>query len=60
MFNANMAEYRTKQQEMQRQAENYRLVRSVSTPNPLVSRLADQLGQALIQSGKALIGLVED
>lgn len=55
MFTANLAEYKIKQNELHRQAQNYRLVKSQGSNNPLVSRITAAIGRNLILSGEQLI-----
>ena len=59
MYTINLAEINTKQNELHRQAENYRLVKSLEKPNPVFSRIVNALGKLLIQSGQHLIRRVQ-
>ncbi len=55
MFTTNLAEYKIKQIELHNQADNYRLVKSLENNNPVVSRIANEIGKNLIHSGQHLI-----
>ena len=55
MVTANLAEYKIKQNELLRQADNFRLVKSVERNDPLVSRIANLIGRNMIHSGQLLI-----
>jgi len=55
MFSADLAVFKTKQNELQQQAELYRLVKSSQQTKPLVSRIAGVIGRLLIHSGTQLV-----
>jgi hypothetical protein len=55
MFTAILEEHKIKQNELLRQADNYRLVKSLDRDNALVSRVTNMIGKNLIQSGQFLI-----
>jgi hypothetical protein len=55
MFTADLFEYKTKQNELFRQAEYYRLVKAFRHTNPLVSRIVGAIGRMLIQTGQLLL-----
>lgn len=55
MFTADYLEFKFKSAELQRQAENYRLVKSLSITYPLAPRIASVIGMLLIQSGQLLV-----
>jgi len=59
MFTANLAVQKNYQKELQRQAEYYRLVRSVERPYKIFSRLANILGNLMVFSGRRLVTLAE-
>ena len=49
MYTANLNDYQTKKEEMLRQAENYRLVRTVLESNSRPSGLIDQIAKVIVQ-----------
>ena len=55
MIAANLEEYKIKQNELRKQADNYRLVKSLEKNNPVVSQLANTIGRNLIHSGQQII-----
>ena len=59
MFTTNLVEFHTRRTELHNQAENYRLVKSLEKPNPVLSRFVNALGRLLIQSGQNLISRVQ-
>jgi hypothetical protein len=59
MFTANLAGYKTQQDELLRQAENYRLVKLAEGPNTLFSSIVNLLGKLMVRSGRQLLTLTE-
>lgn len=59
MFTTNLAEFHTCRTELHNRAENYRLVKSLEKPDPVLSRIVNALGILLIQSGQHLISRVQ-
>ena len=59
MFTTNLVEFITHQTELHKQAEKYRLVRSLEKIDPVLSRIVNALGRLLIQSGQHLINRVQ-
>ena len=59
MFTANLEDYKIKQDEMIRQAEAYRLVKSAAGPSKLISRAVYALGKLMSLSGQQLLTLSE-
>ncbi len=57
MFTANLVELKTRQNELTRQAENYRLVKSVEQTNSLISWLFNGIGRMMVISGQQLLTL---
>jgi hypothetical protein len=57
MFTTNLAESKTRQNELQRQAENYRLVKSFEGTNSLASRFVTAVGRVMVISGQQLLTL---
>lgn len=57
MFTANLVELKTRQNELTRQAENYRLVKSVEQTNSLFSRFVIVIGKVMVISGQQLVTL---
>ena len=57
MFTANLVELKTRQNELIRQAENYRLVKSFEGANSLISRLFVGIGKMMVISGQQLVTL---
>jgi hypothetical protein len=55
MFTVNLITFKTQQAELHKQAEHYRLVRSLEKTNPLLPRIIHTIGQTLIQTGQLLI-----
>jgi hypothetical protein len=55
MFTINLDTFKTQEKELHRQAEQYRLVKSLEGQNSLTSRLSESLGRMLILSGQQLI-----
>jgi len=55
MFTTTLVEFKTRQIELHKQAEYYRLVKSFKKPNPLISQLINAIGQLLVHSGQQLI-----
>ena len=55
MFTTNFDTFKTQERELHRQAEQYRLVKSLEQENSLVNRLSESLGRMLILSGQQLI-----
>lgn len=49
MFRANLVEFKTRQNELQRQADNYRLVKSFEKTHSKVSRFISTVGSIFIQ-----------
>ncbi len=49
MYTANLVELKTRQNELIRQAENYRLVRSLEGTDSKVSRFVSTVGSIFIQ-----------
>jgi hypothetical protein len=54
MYTTQLDVFKTQQQELHRQAAEYRLVRSLAKPAPRGARIARVLGNALIASGQVL------
>ncbi|MCJ7717074.1 MAG: hypothetical protein MUO54_11230 [Anaerolineales bacterium] len=54
MFTTNLVTAKIMQEELHRQAENYRLVRSVEKPNPWAVTIYSAIGRLLIASGQEL------
>lgn len=59
MFTTNLIEFKTRRTELYKQADKYRLVRSLEKPNPVMSRIVNAVGRLLIQSGQHLINRVQ-
>jgi hypothetical protein len=57
MFTANLNEYKTRQNELIRQAEHYRLVKSLQQEISPLSRFVKALGRVLVDSGRQLLVL---
>lgn len=55
MFTAHYQEFKTQQQELHRQAAQYRLVRSLDKNSHFYTKIAGALGRLLIQSGQQLL-----
>jgi len=55
MFTANLAEFQIRQIELHKQAEKFRLVKSLQKSNLVIFRLIDAVGKILVQSGQQLI-----
>jgi hypothetical protein len=55
MFTTQMDAFKTQHQELQRRAEQYRLIKALSKPTPWAARIAQVLGQTLISSGQELV-----
>jgi len=55
MFTANLIEFKTRQDELHKQAVHFRLVRSLEKPNPIFSQIINALGRKLIHSGQLMI-----
>ena len=49
MITANIVEFKTKQDELHRQAENYRLVKSFEGTNSSLSSFVSTVGSLLVQ-----------
>lgn len=56
MFTADLIELKATQTELQRQAEHYRLLKSIRQASPLASRIAGAVGRMLVSSGQQLAG----
>ncbi|NQS91470.1 MAG: hypothetical protein HQ574_03590 [Chloroflexi bacterium] len=54
MFTTNLITFKIQQEELHRQAENYRLVRSVEQPNPWAATIYSAIGRLLVASGQEL------
>ena len=59
MFTTNLIEFNTRRTELYKQADNYRLVKSLEKPNPVMNRIVNAIGRLLIQSGQHLINRVQ-
>ena len=57
MFTVNLVEFKTRQNELIRQAENYRLAKSFEDSNSLISRLFVGIGRMMVISGQQLLTL---
>ena len=57
MFTANLVELKTRQNELIRQAENYRLTKSFESANYMISRLFVGIGKMMVISGQQLVTL---
>ena len=55
MFTTDLNEINTRQIELQKQAEQYRLLRSLKRSAPGMARIKNLIGQLLIQSGQLLV-----
>jgi hypothetical protein len=55
MFTTNLMEFKTYQIELHKQAEHFRLVKSLERPDTLVSQLINIIGRTLVRSGQQLI-----
>lgn len=60
MFRTDLVEFKIKQDELQRQADHIRLLKSIQRTNPLVSRFAGIVGRVLVNSGQLLISRSRD
>ena len=49
MITANLVEFKTRQDELQRQAENYRLMNSFERTNSPISSFVSTIGSLLVQ-----------
>jgi hypothetical protein len=59
MFTANLFEYKIQHEERLRQAEVYRLAKSVKKSKKLNSKLISHLGELLVHSGQELLTQAE-
>jgi len=59
MFTANLAEIKYRQEELHRQAEYYRILKSLKGKNPLLAQFKNGLGRALVFSGEQLLTLAD-
>ncbi len=59
MFTTTLMEFNLRRKELHRQAEFYRLAKSLEKPNPIHYRMTTLLGKLLIQSGQQLINRVQ-
>ena len=57
MFTTNLVEFKTQQSELHKQADNYRLVKSLEGSISLVSRLVIAVGRVMVSSGQQLVTL---
>jgi hypothetical protein len=57
MFTVNLVEFKTRQNELIKQAENYRLAKSFEGANSLISRLFVGIGRMMVISGQQLLTL---
>jgi hypothetical protein len=57
MFTTNLVEFKTRWNELHRQAENYRLVKSQKESYSLVSRVVITVGKLMVSSGQQLVTL---
>lgn len=55
MLTADLNSFKIQEQELHRQAANYRLLKRVEKSNPLTTRIAASAGRVLIQTGEQLI-----
>ena len=55
MFTTNLITFKIQEEELHRQAAQYRLVKSLETNNQFVSRIYESFGRMLILSGQQLI-----
>ena len=55
MFTANLYEVQTQQKELQRQADHYRLVRSLEKGKTFADQLAAAIGRLMVRSGRGLV-----
>jgi len=56
MFTIQMDVFKIQHQELQRRAEQYRLIKALATSPPWAARIAQALGHTLIASGQELSG----
>jgi len=55
MFDTTLDYFKTQQKELHRQAGEYHLVRSLSDPQPFLSRLYSAIAQKMILSGERIM-----
>ena len=55
MFTTNFYEVQTQQKELQRQADHYRLVRSLNNGKSFADQLAAAIGKLMVRSGRGLV-----
>ncbi|MCJ7734394.1 MAG: hypothetical protein MUP11_07580 [Anaerolineales bacterium] len=55
MFTTDIVTYKTQQEELHRQAEHYRLVRSLEQPNQWIVKIFAAVGRMFILFGQQLI-----
>jgi hypothetical protein len=56
MFSASLLEYETRNNELQRQAEEYRLVKSLGKPQSWTRALLSTIGTLMMETGQQLTG----
>jgi hypothetical protein len=57
MFTANYTVHKSYQEELIRQAENYRLVKAAEGSRDFIARIGNALGKVLVKSGQELLTL---
>jgi hypothetical protein len=57
MYTTDLAEFKTRQRELHRQAEQYRLLKSLKGNQSSAARIKKAIGRALIFSGEQLLTL---
>ena len=55
MFTSSLLEFETRQNELHRQAAEYRLVKTLREPNAWVQRVFAAVGKLMISSGQQLV-----
>lgn len=55
MFTTGLIEFRTEQEELQRRAAHYRLVKSLEGSNQIIARIKFALGQLMVHLGRQLV-----
>jgi len=55
MFITNLDVFKVQEKELHRQADQYRLARSLGQRNRIAARVYESLGRMLIQSGQQLV-----
>jgi hypothetical protein len=55
MFSTSLLEFETKKNELHRQAEDYRLAKSLGRSNAWIEKLLTAVGKMMVESGQQLV-----